>query len=139
MINKRGQIFNIDYVYLLENPKKNILGAPNIKVTTDMIDFLGGQYSEYYKNFKAYLIYVYDIMRLYKNIISNHYEIIGNEKYLDWDYFKDKLESRFMSGLVAKDIKIILMNEIESSTSVSSTFNDYSHMISMWWSKSISS
>jgi hypothetical protein len=135
MINKRGQIFNIDYGYLLENPKTNILGAPNIKVTTDMIDFLGGQYSEYYKNFKAYLIYVYDIMRLYKNIISNHYEIIGNEKYLDWDYFKDKLESRFMSGLVAKDIKIILMNEIESSTSVSSTFNDYSHMISMWWSK----
>jgi hypothetical protein len=139
MINKRGQIFNIDYGYLLENPKTNILGAPNIKVTTDMIDFLGGPNSEYYKNFKTYLIYVYDIMRLYKNIISNHYEIIGNEKYLDWEYFREKLESRFMTGLVSKDIKIILMNEIESSGSYSSTFNDYSHMISMWWSKSGSS
>jgi hypothetical protein len=138
MINKKGQIFNIDYGYLLENPKTNILGAPNIKVTTDMIDFLGGQHCEYYKNFKTYLIYVYDIMRLYKNTIIDHYEIIGNEKYLDWDYYKDKLESRFMTGLVSKDIKIILMNEIESSSSVSSTFNDYSHMISMWWSKSIS-
>lgn len=138
MINKKGQIFNIDYGYLLENPKTNILGAPNIKVTADMIDFLGGPNSEYYKNFKTYLIYVYDIMRLYKNITSNHYEIIGNENLLDWYYYKDKLESRFMTGLVSKDIKIILMNEIESSSSVSSAFNDYSHKLSMWWNKNIS-
>jgi hypothetical protein len=138
MINKRGQIFNIDYGYLLENPKTNILGAPNIKVTSDMIDFLGGTNSDYYKNFKAYLISVYDIMRLYKNIISDHYEIIGNEKYLDLEYFREKLESRFMTGLVPKNIEIILMNEIESSGSYSSTLNDYSHMLSMWWNKSTS-
>jgi hypothetical protein len=132
MINERGQIFNIDYGYLLENPKTNILGAPNIKVTTDMIDFLGGPNSEYYKNFKSYLIYVYDIMRLYKNVIINHYEIIGNEKFLDWEYFKDKLENRFMTGLMAKDIKIVLMSEIESSgTSVANSFNDTCHKLAM--------
>lgn len=126
MINKKGQIFNIDYGYLLENPKTNILGAPNIKVTREMIDFLGGFNSEYYKNFKEYLAYVYDIMRLYKNIISMYYEMIGREKFLDWNIFKDKLETKFMSGLFTKDIKIILVNEIESS-SVSSSFNDTCH------------
>jgi hypothetical protein len=136
MINKRGQIFNIDYGYLLENPKSNILGAPNIKVTSDMIDFLGGTNGEYYKQFKIHLIHVHDIMRLQKNIISSHYELIGNEKYLDWNLYKDKLENRFMSGLVAKDIQIVLTNEIESSGSVSSTFNDTCHYISMWWNTS---
>lgn len=137
MINKKGQIFNIDYGFILENPKTNILGAPNIKVTSEMIDFLGGQYSEYYKNFKQFVIYVYDIMRLYKNIISDHYELLGNEKYLDWDYCKDKLESRFMSGLVAKDIKIILSKEIELSESIQSTFNDTCHNMKIWWEKKL--
>jgi hypothetical protein len=139
MINKKGQIFNIDYGFILENPKTNILGAPNIKVTSEMIDFLGGQYSEYYKNFKQFVIYVYDIMRLYKNIISDHYELLGNEKYLDWNFCKDKLESRFMSGLVAKDIKIILSKEIESSESIQSTFNDTCHNMKIWWEKKFNS
>lgn len=136
MINNKGKIFNIDYGYLLENPKTNILGAPNIKVTTDMIDFLGGMNGEYYKKFKSRLIHYYDIMRLYKNIIGNYYEIIGNEKYLDWNFYKYKLESRFMTGLVAKDIHIVLTNEIETSSSVSSSFNDTCHYLSMWWNKS---
>jgi Phosphatidylinositol kinase and protein kinases of the PI-3 kinase family len=41
MVNDNGQIFHIDYGYLMENPMTNILGAPNIKVTTVMIDFFG--------------------------------------------------------------------------------------------------
>jgi Phosphatidylinositol 3- and 4-kinase/FYVE zinc finger len=135
MINKKGQIFNIDYGFLLENPKTNILGAPNIKVTSGMIDFLGGQYSEYYKNFKQFLIYVYDIMRLYKNIISDHIELLGNEKFIDWIYCKDKLESRFMSGLIIDDIVVILTKEIESSESIGSSFNDACHSLKMWWEK----
>lgn len=139
MINNKGQIFNIDYGYLLEHPMTNILGAPNIKVTTDMVDFLGGPQSEYYCDFKKYLVYVYDIMRLYKNIIVSHYEMIGNEKLIDWSVFQDKLESRFLSGLAAKEFQIVLINEIESSGSISSTFNDACHQLKMWLGKSGSS
>jgi hypothetical protein len=132
MINTKGQIFNIDFGYLLENPKTNILGAPNIKVTTDMIDFLGGNKSEYYNKFKDYLIYIYDIMRMYKNIIVNYYEIIGDEKLINWTIFKDKLESRLMNGLVFRDIQIVFMNEIESSDkSFSGWFNDICHQLAV--------
>lgn len=137
MINKKGQIFNIDYGFILENPKTNILGAPNIKVTSEMIDFLGGQYSEYYKNFKQFVIYVYDILRLYKNIVSDYYELLGNEKFLDWNYCKDKLDSRFMAGLVANDIKVVLTKEIESSDSIQSSFNDTCHNVKIWWEKKV--
>lgn len=136
MINDKGQIFNIDYGYLLEHPMTNILGAPNIKVTHDMIDFLGGPKSEYYEKFKKYLASVYDIMRLYKNIIVSHYELIASEDLLDWNIFKDKLESRFLTGLDNEEFQIILIKEIESSSSVSSSFNDACHQLKMWWSKS---
>jgi phosphatidylinositol 3-kinase len=136
MVNKRGQIFNIDYGYILDNPITNFLGAPSIKVTLDMIDFLGGQNSEYYKLFEDYLLYVYDIMRLYKNIIVDHYELLGNEKMIDWNKYRDKLESRFMTGLIGRDIKIVLSNEIQSSNSYSSIFNDICHNLGMGLKKS---
>jgi hypothetical protein len=136
MINNKGQIFNIDFGYLLEHPMTNILGAPNIKLTSDMVDFLGGVKSEYYKYFTKYLIYVYDIIRLYKNIIVSHYEMIGNENLLNWSVFQDKLESRFLSGLHSKEFEIILINEIESSASISNSFNDACHKLKIWWSKS---
>jgi hypothetical protein len=135
MINKKGQIFNIDYGYLLENPKTNILGAPSIKVTQEMIDFLGGSNSEYYTSFTNYLIDVYDIMRLYKNIIINYYEMMGSHNLINWSLLKDKLESRFMTGLVCKDVKIILTNEIELGESISSKVNDVFHSIGVEWKK----
>lgn len=127
MMNKKGQIFHIDYGYLMENPVTNIISAPNIKITTDMIDFLGGSNGLYYGKFKKYTMEAYDIERLHKNIIILFYEMIGKEKFINWELFKDKLENRFMDGMTCKDIKITLINEIETSNSYSSIFGDICH------------
>lgn len=127
MINDGGQIFHIDFGYLMENPVTSILGSPNIKVTSDMIDVLGGIDGEHYDYFKNYVIKVYDIMRLFKSIILNYYEIIGQERYIDWNKFKGKLENRFMNGMKCKDVEITLINEIETSNSLSSKINDLCH------------
>lgn len=128
MINKSGQIFNIDYGYLMDNPMTSILSAPNIKVTGVMIDFLGGQTGLYYKEFKDYVAKVYDVMRLYKNIIINYYKMIREEHFIvNWPAFKDKLEGRFMSGMNCKDLEITLINEIESSNSYSGALSDFFH------------
>lgn len=136
MINEKGQIFHIDYGYIMENPITSILGSPNIKVTSDMIDMLGGlnKDSEYYQKFKNYVIKVYDIMRLHKNIIVNYYEILGNEKFLNWDTFRSKLENRFMDGLKCEDIEITLVKEIETSNSFANTFSDFIHNTKQNWS-----
>lgn len=127
MINNKGQIFHIDYGYLMENPATSILGAPTIKVTTVMIDFLGGTTSKYYEEFTKYVIQVYDIMRLHKNVIMSYYELIAKEKFIDWNIFKEKLENKFMDGMTCKDIQITLINEIETSNSYSSTISDMCH------------
>ena len=127
MINNAGQIFHIDYGYLMDNPLTSIISNPNIKVTTVMIDFLGGVEGKYYKEFTQYIIQVYDILRLYKNLIINYYEMLGEEKFIKWDVFKPKLEDRFLSGLSWKDIEVTLINEIENSNSYPSVFADLCH------------
>ena len=127
MINNKGQVFHIDFGYIMDSPATNIFNAPNIKMTQDMINFMDGIDSEYYKEFKEYLVRIYDTMRLYKNIIFNYYEMIGNEKFLDWNTTKEKLETRFMDGLKAQDINIILINEVETSISYSSALTDMCH------------
>lgn len=127
MINNSGQIFHIDYGYLMDNPMTSIISNPNIKVTTVMIDFLGGVEGKYYKEFTQYIIQVYDILRLYKNLVINYYEMLGEEKFIKWDIFKPKLEDRFLSGLSWKDIEVTLINEIENSNSYPSVFADLCH------------
>lgn len=127
MVNTKGQIFHIDYGYIMDSPSTHILNVPNIKMTTDMINFMDGKDSEYYKEFIEYLVKIYEIMRLYKNTIINYYEMIGNEKFIDWNIAKEKLETRFMEGLRKQDIDIVLINEIETSISYSSAFVDMCH------------
>lgn len=139
MINSKGQIFHIDYGYLMDNPMTSILSAPNIKITNVMVDFLGGESSVYYKEFKNYTIQVYDVMRLYTNVIVNYYEMIGLEKFIIWETFKDKLESRFMNGVTCKDVQLTLLNEIDSSMTYTSAFEekcqDFKQQIFTWLKK----
>lgn len=141
MINKKkGQIFHIDYGYLMENPITNILGAPIIRITNEMVDFLGGQNSEFYMDFKNYVIQVFDILRLYSNVILDYYYILGYEKIIDWDQFKRKITNRFLTGLSCKDVEISLIKEIEmSSKSYSAYFIDTCHKYSGILNKSMNS
>ena len=127
MINRLGQLFHIDYGYLMDNPTTSIISNPNIKVTTVMIDFLGGIEGKYYKEFTQYIIQIYDILRLYKNIIISCYEMLGDEQFIKWESFKPKLEDRFLSGLSWKDIEVTLISEIENSNSYPSVFADLCH------------
>ena len=127
MITKKGQLFHIDYGYLMDNPKTSILGAPNIKMTSGMMEFLNGQNSEYYKTFKEFTCNVYDLMRLYKNVITSYYKMLGDENMIVWNDFKEKLNTRYLDGLNCTDIRVTLVKEIESSDTYSSTINDLCH------------
>lgn len=128
MVNKYGLLFHIDYGYLMENPITNILGAPVIRVTNEMIDFLGGSNSIYYNNFKNYIISVFDIVRLYNNLILMYYHALGFENIIKWEEFKKKISNRFLNGISSKDVEIKLISEIETSTnSYSGVFIDLCH------------
>jgi len=128
MINKDGSIFHIDYGYIANNPLTNIFTAPVIRITSEMIDCLGGENSTDYNVFKKYVIDVFNIIRLYTNIIINNYYILGYEKIVDWKEFKDKIIDRFMIGMSCKEITILLDNEIKNSyNSLSNASIDFFH------------
>lgn len=127
MINDKGQIFHIDFGFILRNPITSIWGSPEIKVTPDIIEFLEGPNGSYYDMFKNTFIKAHEVLRLNKNIIVNYYEILGDEDFMNWDYFKGKLENRFMNNMNDKEIGITLIKEIDSSNSVSNAIGDFFH------------
>lgn len=134
MISLSGQIIHIDYGYILENPIHSSIFTPIIRISSDMIDFLGGLQGEYYELFKSFIINVFDILRLYSDLITNYYHILGYENIVNWDSFKEKLEDRFLYGMNNKDIEIVLIDLIQtSSNGYGGTFmdlcNDYGSKI----------
>ncbi len=128
MINKNGQIFHIDYGYIMENPLTTIFDMPQIKVTSDIIDFLGGPHSIYYNNFKMLVIKIYNILRANRSILNIYFKFICDSGYMNWDVVENKLNQKLMNGMKCKDIEITLVNEIESANSFTNMFVDICHM-----------
>ena len=126
MINNQGQIFHVDYGYILENPTI-IFNMPEIKVTDEIIDFLGGTNSIYYNEFKKLIVQVYNQCRANKNIIYIYFKYICENGYLDWNTVYKKLDSKLMTGMKCKDVEISLINQIESSNSYMGMFGDICH------------
>ena len=126
MINKKGQIFHVDYGKLInDNTIINFfMVRPSIRVTPIMIDFLGGVNGIYYKEFTDYVGIIFKTIILYKSLIYDHLCLLSKEKYLNWISVKAELEKRFDSG---DNIMLSIINEIQSSNSCSNIFADLSH------------
>jgi phosphatidylinositol 3-kinase len=126
MINSKGQIFHIDYGYIMENPIK-LFNTPEIKLTTDIIDFLGGINSIYYNEFKKLIVKIYNLYRANKNILYIYFKYICESKYLDWNTVSTKLDTKLMIGMKCKDVEITLINEIDSSNGIKDILSDMCH------------
>jgi len=127
MINKKGQIFHIDYAYIMENPLTSIFELPQIKVTNDIIDFLGGMNSVYYAEFKILIVKIYNILRANKNILYLYLRFLCDEGLLNWNRIESKLDQKLMNNMKCKDIEITLINEIETANSLTNLFSDICH------------
>lgn len=126
MINDIGQIFHIDYGYIMNNPIK-LFNTPEIKLTNDIIDFLGGNNSVYYQEFKKMIVQIYNLYRANKNILYIFFKFISDSGYLDWNQISSKLDTKLMIGMKCKDVEITLINEIDSSNTITDMFTDICH------------
>ena len=126
MINTSGSIFHVDYGYIMENPTI-IFNMPEIKVTNEIIDFLGGNQSIYYNEFKKLIVKIYNECRANKNILYIYFKFICDQGFLDWNIVYNKLDSKLMTGMKCKDVEISLINEIESSNTYVGRFSDICH------------
>jgi phosphatidylinositol 3-kinase len=63
MIHKNGYLFHIDYSFILGKDPK--LMAPEIRLTKDMVNVMGGEQSYNYHKFKNHCTIIFNILRKY--------------------------------------------------------------------------
>ena len=102
MITNKGRLFHIDFGYILGRDPKLI--SPDIRLTPEMIDAMGGINSEYYMKFKNYCGIAYNCMRRHAPIFYTMLlDLIDfnpplDEKNLTREYIKKHIIDRFIPG-----------------------------------------
>jgi len=100
MITKEGYLFNIDFGYILGLDPKIL--SPKFRLTSEMIDAMGGTHSKYFHTFKQYCTTAFNCLRKHVDIfyilISQLTTIIlqNSNKNYDLKYIKDYINNRFI-------------------------------------------
>jgi hypothetical protein len=99
MITKDGRIFHIDFGYILGKDPK-IISSP-IRITSDMIDALGGTSSVHYKQFLDYCGIIFNCIRRHINIFYNILMILEDE------YSKDYIKKFVFNRLFPREVDTV--------------------------------
>lgn len=130
MITDKGYLFHIDFGYILGTDPK--LLAPEIRLTVEMIDAMGGSNSKYYKEFQYICSKSYNILRRHTNIflvllmsLSEIQPPIDNGFFTE-EYITEQVIKRFIPGETYEDAKLQYITKINNNSSTS-VFIDYMH------------
>lgn len=100
MITQDAFIFNIDFGYIMGKDPK--IMSPEFRLTTEMIDAMGGTESTYYLKFKDYCYVAYNCLRkhtaIFTILLSQLYSVRPpiRHLYLDEDYIHEQIMERFI-------------------------------------------
>ncbi len=128
MITNKGKLFHIDYGYIMGYDAKP-LSTPSMRLTSDMVDALGGINSKYYIEFKEMCNTILHCLRGHVNLFINMLLLLAEiEPKIDNGRFTkenimDEILKRFMLG-EDKEAELHLYNTIDNSS------KDYKFMIS---------
>jgi hypothetical protein len=128
MVTRDGYLFHIDYSFVLGLDPKPL--APKMRITSEMIDALGGVNSVYYKQFEEYCSQCYNILRKHANLFSNMLFLLTKIRIGKTRFTPEQLEveicKRFLPGEYRSQAKIQLIKTINNSQAAS-TFVDFLH------------
>lgn len=120
MITHDGLLFHIDFDYVLGADPKIIY--PMIRITSSMIDAMGGKNSKYYDEFKSLCIRSYECLRNEYGIIMNMLSLIeGGEK------LEKHIINRFLPGQTSYEAKIEITSHLDDNDSYSQKVYDLFH------------
>ena len=95
MIHQSGYLFHIDYEYILgEDPK---IVSQTMRITTDMLDALGGKNSDNYVMFKNMCSAIFNCLRKHINIFISLLSLLASEQ-LSKDKIVEEILKRFEPG-----------------------------------------
>jgi len=129
LVTQDGKLFHIDYSFVLGYDPKPL--APQMKITTDIIDAFGGMNSVYYKLFEDECTKCYDILRRYFNLFINMLSLLTklDEKFTI-NELEQEIAKRCLPGEYSIEAKVQLIKTINNSknvTVISTLATDYIH------------
>jgi len=133
MLTKSGLLFHIDYGFILGNEPKFM--APEIRITPEMVDAMGGFDSKYYKKFQGLCSQFYNCLRRHVNlfmiVLSMLHKItpkIENGKFTK-KIIKEQIVKRFLPNENYEEAKLKFKTRVENShkSSYNSFFIDFFH------------
>ena len=124
LINKDGQIFHIDFGYILGDEPSSKFFVPEVemKISPEMIDALGGTDSKFFELFLDNCTKIYNCLRRHLNLFINMMLFLNNQspavhiKMTDRQIIDD-LVSRFVPGEGYQDAKLQFRKIIGNSSS----------------------
>ena len=131
MITKDGSLFHIDFGYILGNDPKPI--SPDIRLTPEMIDAMGGINSKYYSKFKNYCGVAYNCLRrhapIFYVLLLNLTECVpAIDDNITPENIKEHIIQRFMPGENYKEAEEQFNHKIDkNSNTYSEDIIDYFH------------
>ncbi len=126
MITKDGRLFHIDFGYILGNDP--IMSNPGIKITTEMVDALGGINSKAYQKFTDLCTKIYNCLRRHIDLFINMLSVLPNisDIGLDEEAIRNVLIKRFSPGATAIEAKLHLVSQIDRQ-SYTDKIKDWCH------------
>ena len=130
MITDTGLLFHIDFGYILGYEPKPM--APEMKITPEMIDAMGGQNSAGYKEFQILCSKSYNCLRRHSNkflvllsMLSKLSPPIDDGKFTE-EFIKNQIIKRFIPGELYKEAELQYKTKIINCYGTG-TIIDYLH------------
>lgn len=131
MISRSGTIFHIDFGYVLGKEPK--LFSPEIRITPEMIDAMGGTNGRYYSEFKILCQRAYTCIRRHAPLFYTILRQLVTMTEMTEEYIYNQVMSRFMVGEQHDTAELHFITKVvkSSTNSFKNTFVDYTHETSI--------
>ena len=115
LIKNNGSLFHIDFGFVLGKDPKPF--SPEIKITDEMIEALGGENSPSHQDFKKYVYQTYDVLRRYPDVIYNMLYLLTkiNGQKFDIVALRKEIMNRFLPGEYNTQARLQLRTTISNS------------------------
>lgn len=126
MVTRDGRLFHIDFGFILG--KDPVFNNPNIRITPDIIDAMGGLSSVYYKEFTQLSTKIYNCLRKNISIFMNMLLFLPkiSDINLTEDEIRQQLLQRFAPGQNDIEAKFTLVKKMEMD-GYTNKFKDWCH------------
>lgn len=126
MITTNGNLFHIDYGYILGNDP--VLSNPGIRITPEIVDAIGGLSSKNYEYFIELCQSIYNCLRKHINIFINLLAILPHisDLNISEQNIREILIKRFIPGETIINSNIHLVNQLERQTYINK-IKDWCH------------